>query len=242
MKKLFLIFFVMFFAVLSFSCSDESTKVDDENTDTWDQTADDNQETQDDNQTFEDNQTTPDDSQTTPDDSQTTNDDNQTTPDNEVDDDTVTDKEVSDDDTVVTDEDPDEVVPDTDEEIHGNDKGNEDNDLDIEITDEDTEHVEVECPAGTVGLAIKTFYNDGTDNVTGGGTVTRNPAGDPTEDSELTCYSLNATVSLTVVPDTGFDFSKWKGSGSSSVTGTYPNFSVTLGTEKVTLRAEFAPQ
>jgi len=216
MKKFFVILFVLVLSVFSFSCSGDSAKVDaDETTDNTDQTIDDVQETTDDNQTVEDIENTIDDSQT------------------------VSDNEVND-----TAETQDDIVNDSDETV---DETFEDYDLpetdgDVEITDEDVVHVEVECAEGLAGLSIKTFYNNGTENTTGGGTVTKNPAGTSTEDPELTCYDPNTVIALTVLPDTGFDFSQWKGKGASAVTGTFPNFSITLGTEKITLRAEFVPQ
>jgi len=225
MKKLFIILFVVFFSVFSFSCSDGNTEVDgdetadnettdNETTDNSDQTVDDVQETTDDNQTAEDNENSTDDNQTIPD-----NEVNDTT---EIQDDVVNDNEITD-------------------KSH-EDKDFPEDDADIELTDDDIKPVEVECPEGLVGLSIKTFYTNGTENVDGGGTVTKNPAGTSTEDTELSCYSPDAIVSLTVVPETGFDFSQWKGKDAALLTGTFPNFSITLGTERITLRAEFAPQ
>jgi len=160
---------------------------------------------------------------------------------NDPDEDEITPKPDEEDFTPVPDEDditpvPDEDdvnVPDEDSELDADEAGDDD-----EIDDSDHKPVPVECAEGEVSLIIKSFYKDGMDDVVGGGTVNRNPAGTATTDPDAKCYIKDTVVTLTVVPDVGFDFLAWKGKNAGKVTGDFPTYSVTLDTF-VTLRAQF---
>jgi hypothetical protein len=162
---------------------------------------------------------------------------------NDPDEDDVTPVPDEDDVTPVPDEDdvnvPDEDdvnVPDEDDVLDADETGDHD-----ELDDSDHKPVPVECAEGEVGLTIKSFYKDGMDDVDGGGIVNRDPAGTATTDPDATCYIKDTVVTLTVVPDAGFDFLAWKGKNAGKVTGDFPTYSVTLDTF-VTLRAQFAPE
>ncbi len=138
---------------------------------------------------------------------------------------------------------PDETVVPDDETTDIIEEIDEDETLDGEETpDDDTNKPEPpSCPENTFGLTIRTSYNNGTENVDGGGVVNRNPAGTATIDTKTTCYAKDTVVTLTVIPDTNFVFSSWKGKGVSKLTGEFPTFSITM-TETVTLRAEFTAE
>ncbi len=161
--------------------------------------------------------------------------DNSVVPDNNIE----PDSNVINDDAVETDE---TVIPD-DETVDNIEEIDEDETLDGEETpDQDNTKPEPpSCPENTFGLTIRTSYNNGTENVDGGGVVNRNPAGTPTIDEKTTCYAKDTVVTLTVIPDTNFVFSSWKGKGAAKLTGEFPTFTITI-TETVILRAEFAAE
>ena len=135
--------------------------------------------------------------------------------------------------TPTPDEDDVTPTPDEDEELDEDEIGDDD-----ELDDSDHKPVPVECEEGEVALIIRPFYKDGLDDVEGGGIVNRDPAGTATTDPDATCYSKDTVVTLTVVPDTGFDFFEWKGKNSGDVTGDFPTYSVTMDSY-ITLRAQF---
>lgn len=202
----------------------------------WFVSCSDSKKTEIDDQVVNDNSTVDDTNGET--DEETTEDDvvqdNSVVPDNNIE----PDNNVTNDDAVETDE---TVIPDdettdtieTDEELI---------DSDEEVSDHDTTKPEPpSCPENTFGLTIRTSYNNGTENVDGGGVVNRDPAGTATIDEKTTCYALNTVVTLTVVPDLGYVFSSWKGKGVAKLTGEFPTFSITM-TETTTLRAEFAEE
>ncbi|HRZ79217.1 MAG TPA: hypothetical protein P5044_04350 [bacterium] len=225
MKRSLIIMITVLFALFMLSCSDEKKSVTDDETasdneisdnETADETAD---ETSDSNVTEDNNNL---------EDNENTNDSNIITDEENTDSVVETDENINNDSTVETDE---ELI---DEDSEMNDEHGEG-----EMPDEDRVKPEpVDCGEGFVGLTIRVSYNNGTENVEGGGTVTRNPAGTATEDPNTTCYTPNTDVALTVVPDTNFDFSQWKGKGAGSITGTYPDFSIKV-VNTITLRAEF---
>jgi len=218
MRKIFVIIAVLSVFMWLVSCS-ESKKVEID-----DQVVNDN--------------STVDDSTTQTDDEETTEEeivqDNSVVPDNNIE----PDNNVENDDNVIPDE---TVIPD--DETTDTIETDEDETLDgEEIPDDDTNKPEPpSCPENTFGLTIRTTYNNGTENVDGGGVINRNPAGTPTIDEKTTCYALDTVVTLTVIPDTGFTFSSWKGKGVAKLTGEFPTFSITM-TETVTLRAEFTAE
>jgi FtsZ-interacting cell division protein ZipA len=176
----------------------------------------------------------------TVDDSNTQADDEETNEEDVTQDNTIIPDETVEPDNNVT---PDETVIHDDETVDNIEEIDEDETLDgEETTDADTTKPEPpSCPENTFGLTIRTTYNNGTENVDGGGVVNRNPAGTPTIDEKTTCYAKDTVVTLTVVPDTNFVFSSWKGKGVAKLTGEFPTFSITM-TETTTLRAEFAAE
>lgn len=220
MKKTLIIMLVTAFALLFLACSDEKkTATDDE--------------------TVPDNETTDNEAA------------DESTDETIVDNNTTEDTENTNDSIVVTDEENTDTVVETDEDVMNDSIVETDGELMDEDSEMNDEHGEgetpdedrvkpdpVDCGEGFVGLTIRASYNNGTENVDGGGTVTRNPAGTATEDPNTTCYTANTDVALTVVPDANFDFSQWKGKGAGSITGTYPNFSIKV-VNAVTIRAEF---
>jgi len=222
MRKVFVIIAIFSVFMFILSCDDSKAETDDEQTNDVfhvdNETADQNEEETDDLVTA-DNNVTPDSNVTT---------DNNTTPDNNVE----NDENVIADETVIPDDETTDTI-ETDEELI---------DSDEEVSDHDTTKPEPpSCPENTFGLTIRVSYNNGTENVDGGGVVNRNPAGTPTIDEKTTCYALDTVVTLTVIPDTDFVFSSWKGKGAAKLTGEFPTFSITM-TETVTLRAEFAAE
>lgn len=219
MKKAFVIITILSVFMWLASCSDsKKVEIDDQVVN--------------DNSTVDDSTTQTDDEETNEED---VTQDNTIVPDNNIE----PDNNVTNDDAVETDENiiPDDETTDIIEEI------DEDETLDgEEIVDEDNTKPEPpSCPENTFGLTIRTSYNNGTENVDGGGFVNRDPAGTATIDAKTTCYAKDTVVTLTVIPDTNFVFSSWKGKGVAKLTGEFPTFSITM-TETVTLRAEFAAE
>ena len=220
MKRTLIFMLVTVFTLLFLACSDEKKTTNDEEIVTDNETAD--NEVADeatDNETADTNVT----------------EDNENTNDSIV----VTDEENTDT-AVETDEDiVNDSIVETDEELIDSDSEMNDEHGEGEMPDSDIVKPDpVDCGEGFVGLTIRASYNNGTENVDGGGTVTRNPEGTATEDPNTTCYTPNTDVALTVIPDTNFDFSQWKGKSAGSITGTYPNFSIKV-VNAITIRAEF---
>lgn len=218
MKRFLVIMITMVFAMFILACSDEKSTAADNETVTDNETAD--------NEVIDDAADENVDDSTAKDD-ENTNDTN------------VVDDSENPDSNVETDNENSDSIVETDEEFI--DDNSEKNDEHGEGDDPDEDRVKpdpVDCQEGFVGLTIKATYNDGTENVDGGGTITRTPAGTPTEDPDTTCYAANTDVALTVVPDADFNFSQWKGKGAGSITGTYPDFSLKL-VNSVMIRAEF---
>jgi len=216
MRKVFVIIAIFSVFMFILSCEDSKSETDDEQS---------NDVFHVDNETADQNEEETDDLVTT---------DNNVTPDNNIE----PDNNVENDDNIIPDE---TVIPD--DETTDTIETDEDETLDgEEIPDDDTNKPEPpSCPENTFGLTIRTTYNNGTENIDGGGVVNRNPAGTPTIDEKTTCYALDTVVTLTVIPDTGFTFSSWKGKGVAKLTGEFPTFSITM-TETVILRAEFTAE
>ena len=215
MRKLLVLFIVAGFFAALVSCSD--SKKEEEDDDLYN--TPDSNETGDETADEEEQSNDPDEDDVTP-----VPDEDDVTP-------------VHDEDEIVPVPDEDDVnVPDEDDELDADETGDDD-----ELDDSDHKPVPVECAEGEVGLIIKSFYKDGMDDVDGGGIVNRDPAGTATTDPDATCYIKDTVVTLTVVPDVGFDFFAWKGKNAGKVTGDFPTYSVTMDSY-ITLRAQFAPE
>ncbi len=97
---------------------------------------------------------------------------------------------------------------------------------------------EVTCPSGKILLDIEI------DNLQWG-KMTLSPKGSEASDKSLRCYVSGDSVNINLVANDGYAWSgKWRGKGKSLVTGSYPDFKVSItpleeSPEKIKLKTAF---
>jgi len=96
------------------------------------------------------------------------------------------------------------------------------------------------CPENTFRLTASVFYRVGNQNITGGGTITFDPAGTADSNGNLACYAPNTTVTMTLTVDEGQTFIGWRGPDAGDVQGDFPTFTIVMNADK-TVRAQVTP-
>ncbi len=111
-------------------------------------------------------------------------------------------------------------------------------DEDIVVPDED---VVVETCASGYKLSPYVYYQQGPQQIIGGGEIAMNPTGTLSSAGNPVCYAPNTTVNMTVTVYEGFVWDQWRGADRLDVQGTFPNFWIVVDADK-DVRARVLPQ
>ncbi len=110
--------------------------------------------------------------------------------------------------------------------------------VDVDIIP-DVDVVAETCSSG-YKLAPYVFYQQGPQQIIGGGEIAMDPIGSLSSAGNPVCYAPNTTVNMTVTVYDGYTWDQWRGVDRADVQGTFPNFWIVVDADK-DVRARVIP-
>ncbi len=110
--------------------------------------------------------------------------------------------------------------------------------VDVDIVS-DVDVVVETCPSG-YKLAPYVYYQQGPQQIIGGGEIAMDPVGSLSSAGNPVCYAPNTTVNMTVTVYEGYTWDQWRGADRFDVQGTFPNFWIVVDSDK-DVRARVTP-
>lgn len=95
------------------------------------------------------------------------------------------------------------------------------------------------CPTG-YKLAPYVYYQQGPQQIIGGGEIAMDPVGSLSSAGNPVCYAPNTTVTMTVTVYEGYTWDQWRGTNAAEVQGTFPKFWIVVDADK-DVRARVKP-